>query len=119
MTIALELEVHPGPRERGEHLVQARDPVNGKLRHLEAVHALPNVLDARERGVVEQHGDAIAGQADVELHAVAARDPHRGLERKAACSPGPRGNRRGERAAVAAGHAASPDSNPVTRHPGR
>ena len=41
----------------------------------------PHVLHAREARVVEQDRDAVAGQADVELHAVTARDAHGGQER--------------------------------------
>ena len=80
MVVALQLDVQPRVRERGQDLVQARDADAGQLRGVDMVDALPAPLDSGERRVVEEDRDAVAREPDVELHAVAAGDPHRGLE---------------------------------------
>ena len=104
------------PRQGGEHVVQRGTPWPASSAASRRSTPRRTALDAGERLVVEQHRDAVARQADVELHAVAARDPHGGRGAPRACSPARRASRRGARGGAAPPPLAWPRA--PTRRPG-
>ena len=103
MRVTLELDIEErSRRERVEHLGERRDPRRRRAPPTsERVDPLGSPLDATQRLVVEEHGHAVAAQADVELDAVAGRDAGSPRPAPRASSPARPASHPGARAGAA------------------